>query len=120
MLKKQIEKLVLLSYTGNNLDNKKVEKLISSISRRDLKMYIGALKNWERKQGIEILIPDEGYKKNLRLNMIKKIFPKKEIRYSVDSSLITGIRVVSQDLVYDFNLKNTLEDIVEHIRKQYD
>ncbi len=120
MIKKQVEKLALLSYVGNNLDNKKAEKITSSMSRSDLKMYIEALKNWERKQRIEILIPDEGYKKNLKLNMIKKIFPKKEIRYSVDSSLITGIRIVSQDLVYDFNLKNTLEDIVEHIRKQYD
>lgn len=120
MTKKQIEQLVLQSYTGDNLDNRKVERLIGQVSRRDLKMYIRTLRNWERKRSVEILIPDEGYKKNIKLDMIKKMFPKKRVKYSVDSSLITGVKVISEDMVYDFNLKDTLENIVEHIRKQYD
>lgn len=120
MTKKQIEKLVLQSYTGRRLDNKKINNLISKVSRRDLKMYISALKNWERKRSIDILIPDEKYKKNLKIEMIKKMFPNKEIKYSTDSALVTGIRIVSGDMVYDFNLRTTLEDIVENIKKQYD
>lgn len=120
MTKKQIEQLVLQSYAGNELSAKKVEKLVSGISRGDLKMYIRTLKNWERKNNIELIVPDEKYQKNIKLDMIKRLFPKKQIKYSVDSSLITGVRVISEDMIYDFNLKNTLEDIVEHIRKQYD
>lgn len=52
--------------------------------------------------------------------MIKRLFPNKEIKFKVDSSLISGVKIVSEDMVYDFNLKNTLEEIVEHIRSQYD
>lgn len=120
MTKRQIDKLVLESYTGEDLSAKKVEKLTEGISRKDLKMYIRALKNWERKTSVEILIPDEKYKKNLNLNLIKSLFPKKKIKYNIDSTLITGVKIINQDMTYDFNLKNTLENIVENIRKQYD
>ncbi|MEX2013288.1 MAG: hypothetical protein WD967_02690 [Candidatus Levyibacteriota bacterium] len=120
MTKKQIKKLVLQSYTGRDLDTKKVDKLIAGISRKDLKVYVRVLKNWERKESVDIIIPDEKYKKSLKVPMMKKIFPNKKIRYSTDSTLIAGVRIVNQDMVYDFNLKNTLEDIVEHIKEQYD
>lgn len=120
MTKKQIEKLVLQSYTGRRLDNKKINKLISKVPRRDLKMYIRALKSWERKRSIDIIIPNEKYKKNLKIEMIKKMFPDKEIKYSTDSTLVAGIRIVKEDMVYDFNLKTILEDIIENIKKQYD
>ena len=120
MTHKQIDKLVLESYTGEDISAKRVEKITCGISRKDLKMYIRALKNWERKTSVEILIPDEKYKKNINLSMIKSLFPKKKIKYTIDSSLITGIKIINQDMVYDFNLKNTLENIVENIRKQYD
>ncbi|MEX2007188.1 MAG: hypothetical protein WD992_00230 [Candidatus Levyibacteriota bacterium] len=120
MTKKQIDKLTLASYKGNKLNIKKIYKITSGISRRDLKMYIYALKNWERKHNVEIIIPDEKYKRNLNLAMIKRIFPEKEIKYSIDSTLTTGVKIINQDMVYDFNLKDTLEDIVEHIRAQYD
>ncbi len=120
MTKKQIERLVLESYAGNSMDTRRVEKLTSGISRGDLKIYIRALKNWERKTSIEIITPDERYQKDLKLSMIKRLFPNKEIKFKVDSSLISGVKIVSEDMVYDFNLKNTLEEIVEHIRSQYD
>ncbi len=83
-------------------------------------MYVRTLKNWERKRSVDIIIADEKYKKNLKVSMIKKVFPNKEVRYSADSTLVAGVRIVNQDMVYDFNLKSTLDDIVEHIRKQYD
>lgn len=120
MTKKQIDQLALASYTGNSLNRRKVEKLTSLMLRKDLKMYIRALKNWERKHSIEIIIPDDKYKKDLNFTTIRQIFPKKEIKYSTDPTLVTGIRIVAEDMAYDFNLKDTLEDIVEHIRAQYD
>lgn len=120
MTKKQIDKLVLESFTGNNLNLKKVEKVALQISRKDLKSYIRALKDWQRRNSIDIIATNEKYKKNLNHEMVKKIFPKKKIIYSIDPTLITGMRIVDADMVYDFNLKNTLENIVEHIRSQYD
>ncbi len=120
MKKKQIEQLVLQSYFGENLDIKKVEKLTSQISRIDLKMYIRTLKNWERKHSVEIFIPEAKYKNFLKLKTIKTAFPKKKVKLNTDPTLITGVKIVSEDLVYDFNLKDTLEDLVEHIRQQYD
>ncbi len=120
MIKKHIEQLILQSYTGDNLDIKKVERLIAGISRRDLKMYIRALKNWENKRSIEIQMPDNGYQKNIKIDMIKKLFPNKKVKYSLNPSLISGIKIINQDTIYDFNLKNTLEDIIDSIIKQYD
>ncbi len=120
MKKKQIEHLVLQSYSGGNLDIKSVEKLISQISRRDLKMYIRALKNWENKHSVEIFVPEEKYKNYLKSGTIKKLFPKKKVKFDTDPSLIMGVRIISEDLIYDFDLKDTLEGLVEHIRQQYD
>lgn len=120
MTKKQIDKLALQSYRGNNLDSRRVEEVVAGISRLDLKMYIRALKNWESRESINIIIPNEKYKNNLKVSMLKKMFPSKKIKFILDSSLVAGVRIINQDMVYDFNLKNTLEDIVGHIRKQYD
>ena len=120
MKKKQIEHLVLQSYSGGNLDIKRVEKHTSQISRRDLKRYIRALKKWEMKRSVEIFIPKAKYKNFLKLGTIKTTFPKKKVKFNTDPTLITGVKIVSEDLIYDFNLKDTLEDLVEHIRQQYD
>ncbi len=80
MKKKQIEQLVLQSYSGENLDIKRVEKLTSQISRRDLKMYIRALKNWGTKHSVEIFISEAKYRNYLKLATIKTAFPKKKVK----------------------------------------
>lgn len=120
MTKKQIDKLAEASYASGSLNEKKVQRIAADLSRNDLKRYIRTIKNFERKQNIEVVLSDSKYKGNIDEKMIKLLFPNKKIKYSVSGDLITGARIINDDIVYDYNLQNTLENIVENIRKQYD
>lgn len=120
MTKKQIEQLVFQSYTKDSLDLKKMQKYILGLSRRDLKRYIRIIKNWEKKQSVEVITPSENYKKNVNEKMIKALFSKRNVKYTTDTSIIAGVKIINDDIVYNFNLKDTLESIMENIEKQYD
>jgi F0F1-type ATP synthase delta subunit len=43
------------------------------------------------------------------------IFRGKRLEFSEDKSLIAGIKLVDNDIIYDFNLKNTFENLVSYI-----
>lgn len=120
MTKKQIEQLAFHSYAKGNLDLKKIEKYSAGLSRIDLKRYIRTLKNLEKKQRVEVIIPFINYRKNVNEKMLKALFLKRNIKYTIDPSIIAGVKIVNDDIVYNFNLKNTLEAIIENIEKQYD
>src|SRR3972149_10838978 len=111
MKKKQIKKLAITSYTKGELDYKKVKKNIKFLNRSELKLYIKAIKNYENIKTITVFVPSIAGKKNI-LKDLKKIFPKKRIIFKKDESLIAGIRIIDNDIVYDTNIKNTLENLV--------
>lgn len=116
MNKKKIDKLVLASYENNNLDQKKVNKIASLISRSDLKKYIKGLKMVEKKKSLIILSPinNQDFKK------FEKLFPHKKIIFKKDPSLMLGVKIVDNDIVYEFTLKNSLDKIVSYIEQNYD
>lgn len=116
MTKKIIKKLALESYTKNNLDSKKVDIIIKHLKRSDLKLYIKAIKNYENSRTVTLLLPSISDKISL-IKEIKKLFPDKKIVIKRDENLIAGIRIIDSDTVYDFNIQNTLENIVAHINQ---
>lgn len=116
MNSKKIDKLVLASYKNNNLDQKKVNKIASLISRSDLKKYINGLKSAEKKKSLIISSPIN----NQDLKKFEKLFPHKKIIFKKDPSLMLGIRIVDNDIVYEFTLKNSLDKIVSYIEQNYD
>jgi len=120
MTKKDIKKLAEWSYTKENLDQKKARKITKLLGKSDLKLYIKALKNIESKKVVRIVVPD---KKMIDINMLKQFqtaFPKKRIEIEEDSGLILGIKIVDNDLIYQLNLKNTLDNLSQYLVEQYD
>jgi F0F1-type ATP synthase delta subunit len=114
MTRKIIKKLVLASYTNNNLDSKKVDKIAKLLNRQELKAYIKAIKNYEKGKSVTLLTPDSANNKT-DVNELKKLFPDKKILLEQDKSLLAGIRIIDNDTIYDFNLKNTLQNLVSYI-----
>ncbi|MBI2430732.1 MAG: F0F1 ATP synthase subunit delta [Candidatus Levybacteria bacterium] len=118
MSHKLIKELVLASYTNGNLDPEKVEKIVRLLNRALLKQYIKALKNRELETIVCVESPyelDKRYKKNL-----EDMFPKKKIAYNLDPTLISGLRITQNDLIYELSLKITLDQILKKIRENYD
>jgi hypothetical protein len=112
----KIARLVKASYVNNKLDEKIVNKIASLISRSDLKKYIDGLKLSEKKKTLIVSSSSD----NQDVKKLKELFPHKKIIIKKDPSLMLGIRIVDNDIAYEFTLKNTLDKIVEHIEQSYD
>lgn len=116
MNSKMMDKLIAASYKDSHLDQKKVNKVSTLISRSDLKKYINGLKLMESKKNLIISSPTE----NQDLKKIQKYFLHKKIIFQKDPSLMLGVRIVDNDLIYDFTLKNSLDRILSYIEQNYD
>lgn len=114
MTRKIIKKLVIASYTNNNLDSKKVDKIVGLLNRKELKAYIKAIKNYESAKSVTLVTPDLTNDKSYA-DELKKLFPDKKILFAKDKSLLAGIRIIDNDTIYDFNLENTLQNLVSYI-----
>ncbi len=116
MTKRLIKKLALASYSNGRLDSKKVNRIVKLLNRGELKVYIKAIRNYESARTIILLTPraliNDGF-----VSEIKKIFPEKRIVLKQDDSLIAGIRIIDNDTIYDFNIENTLKNLVSYINQ---
>lgn len=113
MTKKQIQLLTNASYTRNQLDEKKVSKIASLLTRKDLREYIRLLKLYEKKQTVIASLPY--LPKEPTQKKISETFPDKKIVYIVDPTLLAGIRITNNDIITDYNVKNMLDNISNHI-----
>lgn len=111
MNKKQIKLLALKSFIKNNLDYKKVKTFTGKMTRADLRKYINYLKIIEARNSVTITVPDLDKVKKIDLDKVKKLYPNKKIKYLEDESLILGIKIIDNDLIHDYNLKNTFDSI---------
>lgn len=117
MNRQTLKQLVVESYTDGALDAEKVNKIADLLSKSELKLYIRALKNWEREHSIIVDVPSED---KAITEHIHEVFPDKKVVVNVDPSLIVGMRLQHNDDVYEMSLKNTLDKITEHIEESYD
>lgn len=110
---KQIKFLSTKSFTRNDLDPKKVKIFTAKMKRKDLRNYIRAIKAIDEKNKITVIIPAlKDFKKN-DIAILLKHYKDKKIIYQEDPNLLVGIKIIDNDLIYDFNLKNSLENLVE-------
>lgn len=118
MTKKLIKKLALSSYTKNVLDVKKTKKISGLLTRTDLKQYIKELKLLESQKNVKILIPlvNKNTKKDIT-SKFSKVFSGKNVMIEEDKSLILGVKIVDNDVIYDLSLKNTLNSLNTYINK---
>ncbi|MCL6096812.1 MAG: hypothetical protein M1444_04005 [Patescibacteria group bacterium] len=116
MTRKLIKKLALASYSKNKLDSKKVNKIVKLLNRKELKTYIKTVKNYESARTVTFLTP-RASRGDEYVSELRKMFPGKRILVKQDDSLIAGIRIVDNDTIYDFNIRNTLQNLVSYINQ---
>lgn len=117
MNRQMLKQLVVESYSDGELDAAKVNKIADLLTKKELQLYIRALKNWEKQMRVIVEIPRKG---DIDLEELQDIFPDKKIVLEVDPTLILGMRIQNNDDVFEMSLKNTLDKITEHIEEQYD
>lgn len=116
MTTKKIKDLVKISYNNSILDYDKAHDIAVSLTRFDLKQYIRELKNYENKTNVTIITPF-----NLKNDKVfEELFPDKKIVYKNDPSLMLGIKIKNNDALYEFNLKNTVQNLISYILESYD
>ena len=113
MDKRILSALIERSITNNKLDSKKVERIANDLSRKQLKAYIDGLKKWLEKNTVTV-------ESALKLSQAtkdeyKKTFGQKEVIFRQNPDLIVGTRITDNDMIYEFNLQDTLKHIQEHI-----
>lgn len=114
MNKKYVKRLCVASYKGNTLDQKRVKKITSLLTRKELKEYINILKLIEKKKTVFVTLAS---KLQLNKSTFQKLFPNKKIVYNYDTSLIAGVQTINYDIVYNLNVKNELEKIEASINE---
>lgn len=106
MTKKQIQQLIHASYKNDTLDEKIVAKIAQLLSRKDLKAYVRSLQLAEKSRTISLVLPNS---KIYNKGVFEKVFKNKKITVTEDPSLLLGLKVIDNDMVYDYSLKSTLE-----------
>lgn len=119
MTNKQIVGLAKGSFIKNDIDYRKVKSIAKLLKRSELKKYIKSLKSIERKHTIYLSLPIGNKEKISKdaLDYLRKLFPEKNVEYIFDSSLMAGVKILNNDLTYDFNIKNAFKDLVSHIKQ---
>lgn len=111
MNKKIIKKLAKTSYSSKNLNKKRVMRIVNALKREDLKTYIRDLKQMEAKNTVTVTLPSDEGLGEIK-NLLSKLYPGKKIVVNLDESMLTGIKVVDYDNVYELSLKNFLQHAV--------
>lgn len=119
MTKKQLNELVMASYTKDNLDEKKVNDIAKRLTRKDLKAYIRSIKLEEKKKVVTVALPSASVY-NTTKKVFFELFPGKQISVEEDKLLMLGGRITANDMVYDFSLKKRLEDFLFEVEQSYD
>jgi len=117
MNRQTLKQMVLESHINGELNVAKINKIVDLLTKKELRLYIKALKNWEKKNKITIEVAD---KTGFDLSGFEDLFPDKKMVVTVDPSLMLGLRLQNNDDIFEMSLKNTLEKITEHIEEQYD
>ena len=111
MKKKVIKKLAEVSFKNDEIDQYKVKKIANVLKREDLKLYIKNLKNINDKRTVLVTIPREEGFIEMR-EYFTKLYPDKKVVLDIDPTLLTGVKVVDCDNVYELSLKGFLEGAI--------
>lgn len=121
MTKKQIKLLAKASYSKDGLAGRNVTRIADRLTREDLKRYLRALKGIEKQRTVTVVVP--GVRLNDRQNIEKKfkeLFKDKNIAIQTDPSLIVGLKIINNDLIYELSLRDTFARINDYLLEQYD
>lgn len=85
-----------------------------------MKKYIKSLKLVERKNTIYLVLPNENIKNGVShiIELLKKTYPAKKIEFLYDKSLIAGIKIINDDLIYEHNVGNTINNLISYLKQE--
>lgn len=114
MQRKLLSFLIEYSYVKGQLREDRAMKITQTLSKRDVKVYIRGLKLSEQKRKVYIAIAKRSVYTDER-KLFKGIFEGKELILQEDPSLLLGAKIRDNDIVYDFSLKERIENIADKI-----
>lgn len=110
--------LVTASFIEGTLDDETVQQVADRLTRSELKAYVKALVTEEKARTVFVqtaTMPSTALREKLQ-----QVFKGKKIEYREDPSLLLGVRVTDRDVLYEANLKNSLEGAVSKVLETYD
>ena len=115
MKKKQIKQLVEASYVDNKLDRSRVNRIIAHLTARELRGYLKVLKRQEKRLYV---FADSSFELSEQdKKSFAELFPNKNLIFGRDPNLIFGVRITNDDMLYNVNIKNSLEQIKTYIKE---
>ena len=119
MTKREIQTLIQASYKEGQLNEEKVEEISRLLKRRDLKSYIRGIKLEEKKKEVTVALPTASVY-NKSKEVIFDLFPGKHVHINQDELLMLGAKITTGDMVYEYTLKQKLEDFLDQLIETYD
>lgn len=120
MTKKKLKLLAKASYTREKLDFKKTKRVANFLNRSDLKQYIRELKKFEQGKTVRVALPNTKMLSVSSLNRVQNCFPKKRLIIKEDPSLLLGLTVIDNDLIYNLSLRDIFTDLNQYLLEKYD
>jgi F0F1-type ATP synthase delta subunit len=114
-MKNKLKKLVKDSYTNGQLNQETVELIADHLDRKSLKEFLRLLKREEAKHEVSVTSAEALSKTDQE--KLQKLFEGKKLYYTVDPSMITGIKVIENDQEFEINLNRTFHDIMMFLSK---
>jgi F0F1-type ATP synthase delta subunit len=105
----KIKKLAKLSYKNDKLDSKTVLEVANLLKKADLRLYIKYLRLIERSKTVTVILPKKVSSK-IELKF-KKMYKDKIVNFVYDPDLIVGFKILDNDFVYEYNLKDTINSL---------
>ncbi len=115
MDKKQIAKLVDMSFVDGILDEKSVNKIIGQLDGRELREFLKKLTEQEKMQHVYVDLTFDLHDADKK--KFKELFPKRQVVFRKDAELVFGIRITDNDMVYNFNMKDAFDQIRSELHK---
>ncbi len=115
MNKKLLKQFVTESFTKGGFDEKKIEEVANSLSRKNLKVFINELKEHVNKLTVYVDTALPLNKGHEYIKELENIFPNRKIEFRLDPSLIMGVRIIDNDNIFELNVNNLLHKMERHI-----
>ena len=117
---KKVKKMALKSFNENSLDQKIISLVSKKLNKKDLKVYINELKRINDVKFVKVYVPDKKIMTDKMTQSLSKFFVNKELRIIEEPELIAGLRIVDNDLIYELNLRDNFENMIEYLKESYD
>lgn len=113
MNKSFMKKVVQASFVNGILDETNVSRIAKSLTYSELKLYTTLLKRELAKLSV-IVISANSLTSDQQAETMN-LYPGKSVSFEIDPTLLGGMRVIENDMIYENNLATTLQTLESHV-----